>query len=289
MLYMPSDSMSVRDRKTGSQQKMAKIIVDELPMAESNETVSNCNELSKMLLAKLISGAYNPRYMSINWPIAADNPHNPDADDRAAYKLIKRRVENIPSFYVSETHAVQLSEKPAWEVSAIELDTQSTVSESRRKKRSTISLDNDDEPTSSEKPHTRPNDVNSVEMNDMESAINETVADIIRNKRGHELWSRRKNQIPTTWKCEATIDWVDLGPDYFPRYLRTIKCTKHLCYYDQFRCKAKSFAVKILHRAKGMCVDAGNLRKVADFKSEYSELWRWEEVAINFCCECGAA
>lgn len=80
------------------------------------------------------------------------------------------------------------------------------------------------------------------------------------------------------WHCEMKIKWVDLGRDYYPRYLRTVECTRQNCWYGKYTCKPKSFSIKILKRRKGVC---------APLNSEpLKEVWVWEERAVNFCCDC---
>lgn len=90
------------------------------------------------------------------------------------------------------------------------------------------------------------------------------------------------------WECQAVVKWIDLGSDYFPRYLRSVECTKHDCWYDKFVCKARSFTVKLLRRKKGKCVYQNQSRREGNvgLPQELKELWVWEERAVNFCCDC---
>lgn len=88
------------------------------------------------------------------------------------------------------------------------------------------------------------------------------------------------------WECEAKIRWQDLGPDYFPRYLRSVDCTSKSCWYDMLKCKPRSFTVKLLRRKRDQCVDDGLKIGVAGLPQDLRELWVWEERAVNFCCDC---
>lgn len=90
------------------------------------------------------------------------------------------------------------------------------------------------------------------------------------------------------WECESRITWIDLGPDYFPRYLRSVECTSKTCWYGHYKCKPRSFTVKILRRKTGRCTvaKAGNKIGVVGLPSDLRELWVWEERAVNFCCDC---
>lgn len=97
---------------------------------------------------------------------------------------------------------------------------------------------------------------------------------------------RSPSQNPRPWECEATVKWIDLGRDYFPRYLRTVECTKHDCWYSKYVCKPRSFTVKILRKKSGMCAEGGLKTGFAGLPSMLRELWIWEERAVNFCCDC---
>lgn len=248
---------------------LRRMIVDEVSRESDDDKLKRqCEELPKIVLAQLLGEAYNSRYMSINWPISSDE----NDDQRNEYSVVKRRVDNVPSFYVEEKHTMELSDKPAWDLDDAEAIAEiENLSKRRRRRKRLVPID-------------------------ANSATDQSFADDSseRNKRafgrsGSNAASGANKLYP--WKCEAAIKWVDLGPDYFPRFLRTVECTKHYCWYKAFVCKPKSFAVKILHRRKGMCANAENLRKISafDFRGDFGELWKWEEVAINFCCDCTIA
>lgn len=89
------------------------------------------------------------------------------------------------------------------------------------------------------------------------------------------------------WKCESKIELIDLGQDYFPRYLMSVKCTNSKCWYGRYSCKPKSFTVKILKRRRGMCQSPdADLVKLGITTKQLREVWVWEERAVNFCCDC---
>lgn len=70
--------------------------------------------------------------------------------------------------------------------------------------------------------------------------------------------SRRNTRYKKQWECESRIKWIDLGPDYFPRYLRSVECTSKYCWYGHYKCKPRSFTVKILKRRRDKCIDVRN-------------------------------
>ncbi|KAH8389139.1 protein trunk [Drosophila serrata] len=91
------------------------------------------------------------------------------------------------------------------------------------------------------------------------------------------------------WECSSKINWIDLGFNYFPRYIRSVECIARKCWYDHFNCKPKSFTIKVLRRKTGSCIRINDkliLITAEKFKNDYTQLWIWEEIAVNFCCEC---
>lgn len=110
----------------------------------------------------------------------------------------------------------------------------------------------------------------------------------VRLKRAVPKYKTRDKREP--WQCDKKIVWMDLGLDYFPRYLRTVECTKHTCFYGHYRCKPRSFTLRLMRRKAGLCAQMDQDRKigVAGLPLQLRELWVWEERAVNFCCECAA-
>lgn len=162
----------------------------------------------------------------------------------------KRGAQDFKPFYVDDTYAMEISNVPAWELSHLK---------------------------------------NSTDEKSYENTTSGAI-DGARNQRSN---FRRKNeeqqqqqQMKRPWECEAKIKWLDLGYDYFPRYLRTVECTRHSCFYGHFTCKPRSFTVKILRRRRGECVQTRNKIGNDGLHSDLKELWVWEERAVNFCCDC---
>lgn len=116
-----------------------------------------------------------------------------------------------------------------------------------------------------------------------------------RQKRHTGNYHRNEQQLQREkpWFCDSKIRWHDLGADYYPRWLRTVECVKHDCWYGRASCKPRSFTVKILKRQRGRCVTAEGLSSLGLVagsqereKNPQLEVWTWEERAVNFCCDC---
>lgn len=119
----------------------------------------------------------------------------------------------------------------------------------------------------------------SHELNDIAAWNLNSHRNLTRLTRHRAQRKKRKDVTEEKWHCKYQIVWKDLGPDYFPRFVRNVECISDKCFYDMFKCKPRSFGIKILKRKRELCV--------ADSKqSELTELWVWEEIALNFCCDC---
>lgn len=281
------DSKSIKD--TTKLTRVLEIIEDISPIS-TNENQINCEQLPPRLLANLLGEAYNERYMSINWPVTVDDagPNKNGESDRNSYSYGKRKAEIIPSFYVDEKLVSDVGDKAAWDVSHA-LETRS-----KRRRRHSQAMEAAQVSSQSE---VKRADVG-MQLENTTELSNDGIGKVFegsdsqttnREKRAYGRGANGDNARKLyPWMCEATIVWADLGPDYFPRYIRNVECTKHYCWYKTFICKPKSFAIKILYRRKGICADATNLRKnnAFDFRGQFGELWKWKEVAINFCCDC---
>lgn len=91
------------------------------------------------------------------------------------------------------------------------------------------------------------------------------------------------------WHCESPLRWLDLGPDYFPRFLRSADCGHPTCTGAGFVCRPRSFSVKVLRRREGVCAPAGDLpleESTVGLPNDLRDLWVWELRAVNFCCVC---
>ncbi len=127
---------------------------------------------------------------------------------------------------------------------------------------------------------------------------------------------KRTKENNDLWTCKYELRWTDLGQDHYPRYLREAVCLRKKCWFGQFECRPKAFTVKVLKRWSDSCEisneqylsfvaskssgsydlsndhlkhDHGDL--AVDYVDpevppELQEKWVWEEIGVNFCCEC---
>jgi hypothetical protein len=180
----------------------------------------------------------------------------PKPDDNLESKNIagKRDAADFKPFYVDDTYAMELSDKPAWEVMHL-----SELEKANNKKK----------------------------LEEMSEKKNATRVQRSNNRRRSEEATQQQSRRP--WECQAKIKWLDLGYDYYPRYLRTVECTRSACFYGHFTCTPRSFTVKILRRRRGECVQTKNDIGIDGLHGDLKELWIWEERAVNFCCDCSAS
>lgn len=187
--------------------------------------------------------------MSVDSPVTED-------DNAKNNMNIKRGVQDSESFYVDDTYAVEIdSDKPAWEVTHFSRDERTN---------------------------------NQKLLYEQQTNDNTTRVRRSNERRRSDSSNQQPEEIMRPWECEAKIRWLDLGYDYYPRYLRTVECTRKKCYYGFFTCKPRSFTVKILRRRRGVCVPTKNTVGIDGLHGDLKELWIWEERAVNFCCDCSS-
>uniref|UniRef100_A0A5S6Q0Y4 TGF-beta family profile domain-containing protein n=1 Tax=Trichuris muris TaxID=70415 RepID=A0A5S6Q0Y4_TRIMR len=98
------------------------------------------------------------------------------------------------------------------------------------------------------------------------------------------------------WTCDERVEWLDLGPNYFPRFLRNVSCLSTRCFYGHYRCKPRAFTVILLRKAAQTCVpiNSAKLKELNlpvellldNSEQGWAELWLFNEVAVNFSCHC---
>lgn len=88
------------------------------------------------------------------------------------------------------------------------------------------------------------------------------------------------------WFCDSKIKWIDLGDDYYPRWIRTVECVKQSCWYGKYTCAPRSFTIKLLRRQSNKCTHSKKLLQMGLSSNKSQEIWIWEERAISFCCDC---
>lgn len=238
---------------------------------ERSEYNKFCRQLPSMMLTEILGPAFNSRYMSINEPLSLNS-------NDMSMTNGKRDLNELTSFYVDGDYKGDLSNKPAWDVlQHVPVQTK-------------VNIESD-----------------TFEENG-ESIIksSKSSASSTPEKRSHQYRSSKSSSVSLRpWECEAKIRWIDLGPNYFPRFLRTIECTKHLCWYGHYTCQPRSFTIKLLRRRAGECAFALSTLESSELNQQYEntrnaktdmhglpgdlrELWIWEERAVNFCCDCTA-
>lgn len=228
----------------------------------------HCADMPVKVLSNVLGPAYNSRYMSIQKPIDLDTYiefTNSTKSKGNTHRPARGSTDAKQPFYVDNTFAQIISDLPAWEVQHEEL---AQLTDALRTKR---------EITTNEEA--------------LQNALKDDHQDVERTKRNFfsaETFVEQVRNGDRPWACEGHTKWLDLGPNYFPQYLRTVECTKQTCWYGHFVCQPRSFTMKLLRKKSGECVPTARSNNigVAGLPGDIREKWIWEERAINFCCDC---
>lgn len=148
-----------------------------------------------------------------------------------------------------------------------------------------------------EKYYNEKNDIPAWEYNHMDFFLNHDKIEKRKTSTSERfirqlLTSARKNkneykvQDSAPWHCNYMIKWIDLGRDYYPRYIRSVECIKKECWYGHYTCKPKTFTINVLKRKQGQCATIKEGGFLFTIGAEQIDLWVWEEKAVNFCCDC---
>lgn len=223
------------------------------PVDANNEVHhrNDCAAIPLEVLKRLHAAAMDHTYMSADPPYA--DTELPGADFKRGRK-IRRTIHDDPTaFEHSDAHFDVVSELPAWD---IVWNTLSAGEMRYRREPLELKLDLDDPATSTPLP-----------------------------KRNGFRGRRPSDRVP--WRCESQHEWIRLSMDFYPRFLRTVQCTRRTCWlHGNYECTARRASVQLLQRHMGGgCADAANLRQYG-FTGATAEQWRWVQAEVNFYCEC---
>lgn len=206
-----------------------------------------CPPTDKDELRKLLGSAYNARYMSIDRPrdFLMFTPEFAELDqlgdnngwelaDETDKKTGPRDFDRPPSddFAVQPDFSRLLVKKP------------SPKRPTAKKRGGKLGRK-----TSDKTPNRNQSDHNRLEIDKIEAELNQLLNDSdsseVRRVRRSSSTAQLKSRPLLPWHCEMVIDWIDLGQNYFPRYLRSAKCTANRCFYHHYNCRPKAFTVKV--------------------------------------------
>lgn len=172
-----------------------------------------------------------------------------EPDINIAFKFYKRDTEI--SFYVDEKYYNEKNNLPAWEYNHM-----------------------------SKKVYFDSNDETDLSQTKSGRLIRQILTSVITKKNEYTV------QDSAPWHCNYIIKWIDLGRDYYPRYIRSVECIKKECWYGHYTCKPKTFTINVLKRKQGQCATIQKDSSFFTVGAENIDLWVWEEKAVNFCCDC---
>lgn len=105
----------------------------------------------------------------------------------------------------------------------------------------------------------------------------ELAEDDVDSKRSFEMLKHIYENMEQNYECGSYTKMIDLGPNYFPRYIFSISCKSSQCFH-------KAETIKLLRRHTGRPNPCGHTWWWIH-SHEISEFWVWEEFLINSGCE----
>ncbi|PFX31008.1 protein trunk-like isoform X6 [Stylophora pistillata] len=88
---------------------------------------------------------------------------------------------------------------------------------------------------------------------------------------------------PAPWTCQTSKVWINLGPKFFPRHVRSVTCSSDKCWFNHFRCRPKYYTIKVLKKKEGQCLRVFS----STGKPRFEDYWEPKDYRITVDCECG--
>lgn len=243
---------------------------------------TECQLIPHKILKLLHKPAFNRNYMSVDSPFTL-----PGADLPGGIKVRRKIPVQPTTFEMSESNFELLSNEPAWNVewsSIAEGEDPPMLRLKRDLRPLEVKLSKDDSDADSDDDAEYDKSEESDGSTPMPNGYQAGTVFTDDWDDETETHTERKRTDPP-WRCQMRRKWIELSKDYYPRYIRSVQCTKPKCWYGNFGCVAKKMSVRILQRYLGNCADASSLKQLG-FGSTNAEVWRWVKVDINFFCEC---
>ena len=105
---------------------------------------------------------------------------------------------------------------------------------------------------------------------------------------------KRATRDETPWHCRPEYIWDDMGPDYYPRYIRRVICSHNSCFNPFYGCMERYVTIKILRRTNTACRPVydvpvardGSMKASPIGPIRYEQDWVFEERSQPLACEC---
>lgn len=95
----------------------------------------------------------------------------------------------------------------------------------------------------------------------------------------------RSDSSRRAWQCGLEKFWRRTGPDVFPAYVQTGRCSTPTCMMGLYECRERRYAVGVLRRHRGHCVP---LPLTNSSSGDVEELWTPSHFIVVVACECSA-
>ena len=93
---------------------------------------------------------------------------------------------------------------------------------------------------------------------------------------------------PRAWQCKLEKFWRRTGPDVFPAYVQTGRCTTPTCMMGLYECRERRYAIGVLRRRRGRCVPLPLTGTNSSSSAAVEELWTPSHFTVVVACECSA-
>lgn len=132
-----------------------------------------------------------------------------------------------------------------------------------------------------------------INRNHLASHIRDTADDASRRRRR----STQKDETEP-WQCATNAFWSDLGPHFYPRFVRAVSCTRKPCWYSFFSCQERAVVMTVLRRhptkpckpvyRPGSVIRIGDVTYVREGVRpvRYEQEWILQPIRVPVMCQC---
>lgn len=91
-------------------------------------------------------------------------------------------------------------------------------------------------------------------------------------------------EVPLPCSCESIHELLDLGHNYYPRYVPSRKCSLGSCWRGPYHCVDRIYKVKVLKKRN----EEDDALRIYDSQLPESlrEMWKFEVIPVTVACEC---
>jgi hypothetical protein len=92
---------------------------------------------------------------------------------------------------------------------------------------------------------------------------------------------------PSDWQCRSENRWLNLGENYYPRFLKHVLCTSRFCYNDFYTCFPQYYPLTVLRKLQENEIPTRNETVLSALPPPLRHTYSFEVIEVSVGCVCG--